>query len=184
MSRLWISGYRSYELSVFQDNDPKVTVIKKAITQSLSQRIEQGVDWLITGPQLGVEQWCTECGSELKSQYPELKIAVMLPFAEFGSQWNENNRTKLQELISKADFSDQVSDSPYKSPMQLKNYQQFMLSHTDEALFIYDPEYPGKMQYDLEAAKSFADAHPYPISLIDFDELQEIATEIEEDKQE
>ena len=28
MRRLWITGYRSYELNVFKDDDPKVAVIK------------------------------------------------------------------------------------------------------------------------------------------------------------
>lgn len=27
MQRLWVTGYRSYELNVFGDRDPKITVI-------------------------------------------------------------------------------------------------------------------------------------------------------------
>lgn len=177
MSRLWVSGYRSYELSVFKDKDPKVTVIKKALTQTIRQRVEDGVDWVITGPQLGVEQWASEIVLDLKKTLPTLKIAIMLPFSQFGDQWNDDNKNALQQLISSVDFSDQVSDQSYHSPQQLKNYQNFMLTHTDEALFVYDPENEGKPEYEFKAAKSYAQEHPYPVNLIDFDQLQETANE-------
>lgn len=32
MKRLWVTGYRSYELSIFSDKDPKLTVIKYTLT--------------------------------------------------------------------------------------------------------------------------------------------------------
>lgn len=184
MSRLWVSGYRSYELEVFRDNDPKVTVIKMALTQALKEQIEQGIDWIITGPQLGVEQWAAQCVLDLKKDYPEIKVAIMAPFAEFGNQWNDDNKAQLAQLLEKVDFSDQVSDAKYRSPMQLKNYQNFMLTHTDEALFVFDPEFPGKSKFEVDAANQFSEQHPYPVNLIDFDQLQEVATEFEEQQKE
>ena len=58
MQRIWISGYRSYELGTFGDKDPKITVIKYAIKQYLTNLLEEGqLDWVITGANLGVEQW-------------------------------------------------------------------------------------------------------------------------------
>ncbi len=184
MSRLWITGYRSYELNVFQEKDPKVEVIKRAVKQALRNQIEQGVDWLITGPQLGIEQWSARWGIDLKSDYPEIKVAIMAPFAEFGSQWNDDNKAKLSQLQTDADFADQVSDTKYRSPAQLRNYQEFMLMHTDAALFVYDSEYPGKSEFELKAAQQFAETHPYPINIIDFDQLQETANEYEEEQEE
>lgn len=184
MSRLWLTGYRSYELEIFQDKDPKLAVIKRAVDQMLREQIEQGVDWIITGPQLGVEQWGARWSLALKKDYPEIQVAVMAPFAEFGSQWNDDNRGKLSQLMADVDFSDQVSDTPYRSPAQLKNYQTFMLTHTDAALFVYDPEFPGKTDYELTAARQFAESHPYPIYFIDFDQLQEMANEMQEEQNE
>lgn len=177
MSRLWISGYRSYELGVFGDKDPKIEIIKFALQDAINQKIDNGVEWIITGPQLGVEQWGAEVALQAKEDYPELKVAIMRPFAEFGNQWNETNKMKLADLMKQVDFSDQVSDQPYTNPSQLKNFQAFMLSHTDEALFVYDEEHEGKSKYDYLAAQQFANQHPYPITLIDFDQLQEYAIE-------
>lgn len=57
MHRLWISGYRSYELNVFGDKDPKIAVIKYALKNYLVNLLEEGqLDWIITGANLGVEQ--------------------------------------------------------------------------------------------------------------------------------
>lgn len=182
MRRLWVTGYRSYELNVFKDDDPKVKVIKDVLSRELKSRLEESDDefWLISGPQLGVEQWSAEVALELKATFPQLKVSIMLPFTEFGQQWNENNQTKLENLQSRVDFSASVSDHPYQSPQQLRAFQHFMLTHTDEALLIYDPDHEGKGKYDYQSIQRFAEDHNYPYRLIDFDELQEAVIEWQE----
>lgn len=42
MKRLWVTGYRSYELGVFSDKDPKLTVIKYALSNYLKSLLEEG----------------------------------------------------------------------------------------------------------------------------------------------
>ena len=55
MKRLWITGYRSYELNIFKDDDPKVQVIKEVLKKYLRAQLELNDDefWVITGPQMG-----------------------------------------------------------------------------------------------------------------------------------
>lgn len=182
MRRLWVTGYRSYELNVFKDDDPKVKVIKDVLSRELRSRLEESDDefWLITGPQLGVEQWSAEVALDLKAIFPQLKVSIMMPFTEFGQQWNENNQAKLENLQSKVDFSASVSDHPYQSPQQLRAFQHFMLTHTDEALLIYDPDHEGKEKYAYQAIQRYAESNEYSYRLIDFDELQEAAIEWQE----
>lgn len=186
MRRLWVSGYRSYELNVFQDDDPKVTVIKTVLKERLTAMLDQqaGEFWLISGPQMGSERWAIEVGKQLQKDYPQLKLAMMMPFAEFGQQWNEDNQIKLAQAKAIVNFSADVSDKPYQSPQQLRNYHQFMLTHTDGALFLYDPEHAGKTKYDYQAAIHYAEQQDYPVQLIDFDELQEAAAEWQERERE
>ncbi|MCH4123396.1 MAG: DUF1273 domain-containing protein [Levilactobacillus sp.] len=180
MSRLWLTGYRSYELGIFGSQDPKLLVIKDTLKKLLANKVENGTDWLITGGQLGVEQWSAEVGLDLKKDYPELKIAIMTPFAEFGSNWNETNRSLYAQLASRVDFHQSVSEQPYHGPQQLRNYQEFMLTHTDEAVMVYDLEHEGKPQYDYRAIQRFEERHAYPLTLIDMDWLQESANEYQE----
>ena len=47
MTSLLITGYKSFELGVFKDKDPKVNIIKKAIKRDLKRFLDEGVDWMI-----------------------------------------------------------------------------------------------------------------------------------------
>ena len=186
MRRLWLTGYRSYELNAFQDDDPKAAVVKRVLTQRLTSLLEEDDDefWVITGPQLGVEQWGAAVALELKKNFRQLKVAMMLPFADFGQQWNTTNRDRLLNLRDRVDFAREVTTKPYESPEQLRLYQRFMLDHTDSMLMVYDPDHPGKPKYDYELAQKYGDQQDYPVDLVDLDELQEAAIEWGEEQRE
>ena len=180
MQRLWVSGYRSYELNVFGDKDPKITIIKYALKSHLKTMLEDGeLDWIISGANLGVEQWALETGIELRPDFP-LRVSMMTPYEQFSNRWNESNQTKFSALQQNVDFFASTSNMPYQSPVQLRGYQNFMLEHTDKALLIYDPEHPGKPQYDYNIIKKYQESHNYDLSLIDFYDLQDAADEYQE----
>ncbi|WP_124978421.1 DUF1273 domain-containing protein [Ligilactobacillus salitolerans] len=173
--RLWVTGYRSYELNIYNEQDKKLAVIKAALKTELSERIENGLEWILTGGQLGIEQWTIEVGLDLKKDFPELKLAMLLPFSNFSEKWKPEKQQHLQELKTAVDFSAEVSKQPYRSPQQLKNYQIFMLNHTEGALMVYDPEYPGKSRYDHEAILKKQQASEYGLELLDMLSLQDTA---------
>ncbi|MDO4903684.1 MAG: DUF1273 domain-containing protein [Limosilactobacillus sp.] len=186
MRRIWVTGYRSYEINTFKDDDPKISVIKEVIKQRLTNILEEDGDevWVITGPQLGVEQWAAQVAVELRKEFRQLKVALMLPFTDFAGKWNESNQRKLADLRQKVNFSKEITAKPYESPEQLRLYQQFMLSHTDQMLMVYDPDHPGKPKYDYQLAQRQSEQSDYSIDLIDFDELQEAAIEWSERERE
>ncbi len=41
MSRLWLTGYRSYELGIFSDSDPKLKVIKFTLKNRLIEKLKR-----------------------------------------------------------------------------------------------------------------------------------------------
>ena len=179
MRRIWVSGSRSYELNVFQDNDPKVQVIKEVLRQNLTEMLNQSTEefWLLTGPQLGIERWSIETGLALKKDYSQLKIAIMAPFADFGNHWKEDNQVALSQIKTAVDFAGDVSQSPYQSPRQLQNYAHFMLTHSEGSILVYDPDFKGKPRWDYRAIRRWQENHQYALRLIDFDELQNAAEE-------
>ena len=71
MSRLWVTGYRSYEIGTFGEKDPKITVVKYALEQVIRQQLDLGLKWVITGGQLGVEQWSVAVALSLKAEFPK-----------------------------------------------------------------------------------------------------------------
>lgn len=190
MYRVWVTGYRAYELSVFQDNDPKVKVIKNVLKKALIERLNNHSDefWVISGPQMGVERWGIEVAHDLKTTYPQLKTSIMDPYTQVAARWKAENQEKLMATLQWVDFHASVSNQPYQSPQQLQNYQRFMLEHTDELLTVFDvdreseSEQISKPSWDYRAALKYQENHDYQLTTIDFDELQEVATELNEEQ--
>lgn len=183
MQRLWVTGYRNYELNTFGEKDPKIKIIKFVIEKRLTEMLEDGqLDWVITGANLGVEQWASEVAVELRQKYP-LRVSMIIPYEEFASRWNENNQTKFLSLKNQVDFFAATSNKPYQSPVQLRNYQNFMLMHTDSALMVYDLESPGKPKFDYNLIKKYQEANNYPLELIDFYDLQDAAEEYQSEQE-
>ena len=183
MKRLWTTGYRAYELGVFDEKNPKVAVIKDVLQKQLRYQLDSTSEdfWLITGPQMGVERWSIESALKIKVDYPQLKIALMEPYADFAARWNENNQARLAAIKAQVDFAGRVSEKKYESPEQLRAYQNFMLHYTDGALLIYDPEREGKTVWDWRAINRYREQNAdYSMRMIDFDELQEAAEEYSE----
>lgn len=172
IKRLYISGYQGFEMGIFNQKDPWVTVIKHALKRELKNYLENGLEWVMTGGTLGCEIWAGQVALELKEEYPELKLALIFPFEEFGSKWNENNQLLLTELKTKADFVDSVSHHPYQNPVQFRNHTEFLLNHTEGSLLIYDPEFPGKTKYLLASIERFQEKNPYELQMISMDDLE------------
>lgn len=182
MLRLWVTGYRSYELNVFGEHDPKITIIKYALKQAFMQLLdEQQLDWIITGPNMGIEQWAAEVAGTLRANYG-VRLAIMAPYENYTARWNETNQAAFVNRTKSADFFAATSNTPYQSPAQLKNYQRFMLQHTDQALMIYDPEHPGKPKFDYQSIQLYQEQakKDYPLKLLDFYDLEDAAQEYQE----
>lgn len=127
---IYVSGYRSFELGVFKENDPKIQVVKNVLKKELHQLAEEGLEWVLVSGNLGVELWAVQIVAELKEEYPELSLGILYPFSDFGNNWNEGNQEKKQLAEQLADYVEAVSHQPYQSPSQLKNHTRFILEHT------------------------------------------------------
>lgn len=175
LKRLWVTGYRAYELNVHGQKDPHIPVIKDSLRNVLLELLDDGLEWIITGGQQGVEQWAAELGMELKADYPDLRVAIMTPYQNFGERWQENSQEQLARLREQVDFTASTSNQPYQSGYQLSAYGQFMTTHTDGALFVYDPDYPGKTEFDYKRVQNLPPERQYDVRTISMDDLEETA---------
>ncbi|HCZ40065.1 DUF1273 domain-containing protein [Brochothrix thermosphacta] len=176
VKRVAITGYKSFELGIFKDNDPSVTIIKKVIQQRLEQYIDEGLEWVIISGQLGIELWAGQVVIEMKKEYPELQLAIIAPFIEQDSKWNETNKLAYSTLINAADYTNSVSHSPYESPQQFRDKDVFLIKNTDGALVIYDEEQEGGPKFILKLMAKYAETTDYIIDQVDFFQLQDIAS--------
>lgn len=178
MKVLLVSGYKSFELGIYSNKHDAVKYIKKAIKNKLLSYIDDGLEWIITSGQMGIELWAAEVVFELQLEYPHLQLGIFTPYEDQEKNWNEANKAYYEEILAQADHVDSISRKPYESPAQLKAKNEFLISKSEGCILLYDTEKEGspKFLYDLAIRKK--ELHHYSIDLVTFDDLQVIAEEI------
>jgi uncharacterized phage-like protein YoqJ len=176
---LAISGYKPFELGIFQKDHPSVVIIKSAIRKKLIQMIDDGLEWVLISGQLGVELWAAEVVFELQMEYSDLKLAVITPFLNQEKGWNEKNQEWYKSVLVSADFIDSVSKKSYENPLQLRLKNQFFIEKSDSLLLLYDQEKDGSPKYLYDLSLKYQQKHSYPIHLITFYDLQNVIDEEE-----
>lgn len=171
LTAILIKGYRSFELGIFKDKDPRITIIKQAIRSDLLRFIDEGADWFIFTGDLGFEYWVLEEVTSLQSDY-SINTATLFAFENQGANWKESNQEKLT-LFKQADFV-KYSFPAYTNPSQLQQHQRFLLDNTDGAYLFYDPENETNLKYLI---KDIQDKTSYTTHFLTFDRLNEIAEE-------
>ncbi|MGF2616817.1 DUF1273 domain-containing protein [Rossellomorea vietnamensis] len=172
-----VTGYKSYELGIFKEDEPALQYIKAAIQKQLESLLEDDLEWVLISGQMGTELWAAEVVFDLQIEYPDLKLAILTPFLNQKENWNENNKEYYEMITSQADFVDSVSKQPYTSPAQFRNRDQLFLHKSDALIILYDEEKEGSPQYFYKAAKEYKESHPLDIRQITFMDLQWIVEE-------
>jgi len=184
LKNLLISGYRSYELNIFEQTDPKYKFLREFLKNRIITFIENGVEWFIIGGELGVELWAGEIVLELKEDYPEIHLAVILPYTSFGEKWNEVNRGLLERVTHEADYVNYTSNKGYESPAQLNANQVFNIRNTDGAFLVYDIMYEasaaGKPKFLYDLILQYQKQSEYELHLASFEEIDFFIQELQE----
>ena len=144
MKTLLIAGYTAFDISLFDEKDIKLTVIKLAIRKKLESLASEGLEWLIFGGNLGFEYWVLQVALEMKNDY-DFKLATIFPFKTHGQNWNESNQTKLA-LFKQVDFIQYAYDA-YENPGQFREYNTFLIQNADGAFVFYDEENETKLKF-------------------------------------
>lgn len=66
--KLWLTGYRNYEMNIFQPTDRRIKILRELIKEQLQEKIYNGLEWLLIGGEPGIEQWGAEAGIALKKK--------------------------------------------------------------------------------------------------------------------
>ncbi|HLR60450.1 MAG TPA: DUF1273 domain-containing protein [Pseudogracilibacillus sp.] len=174
MKIITVTGYKSMELGIFKESDEKITYIKKSIENRLIALIEEGLEWILTSGQLGVELWTAEVVLELQKTY-DIKLAIIPAFENHHSRWPDDMKIKYAELIQAADFYDAIYLGDYKAPYQFKERDLWLINKSDACLILMDPEYPESTRYFHKLAEQ---ANDYPIMYITPSDIDDVVEEM------
>lgn len=176
LKSIYVSGYRSFELSIFDEKDEKLFYLKEFIKDRLKAYLENGVEWFVINGQLGIELWAGEVVLEMQEEYPEAHLAVLLPYTSYGEKWNDTNKGLLERVIHQADYVNYTSNKEYESPKQLNGNQIFSIRNTDGAFLIYDTmnevAADGSPKFIFKLIEQFQENNPYELNTVSFEEIE------------
>lgn len=181
LKRVAVSGYKPHELGVFNEENPGVRIIKKVLETQFRMLLDEGLEWIITSGQPGVEFWAAEVVLDLQEEFPHLKYAVMPPFLEQEKNWNETRKAQYEMITMHADFFRPLTKRPYEAPWQFVEKNRFLLRNTDALLLMFDEETGGSPKFIKEEADRFKDANDYQLFFITPDDLRIAAEEEQSD---
>ncbi len=170
MKTLYVTGYKPFELNIYNNAQPEVKYLKLFLQERLRQYAEEGLEWVIISGQLGMELWAGEAAIRLKKNYG-LKLAVITPFLDHTSKWNEDNQRYYDKIMSGADFVSTVFEQPYQGGYMFKAATDFILNNTEGAVIIYDDDREGSPKYTVRAVVDFADENDYTMDIISLDDI-------------
>ncbi|PNQ84815.1 hypothetical protein CPY53_19470 [Paenibacillus polymyxa] len=178
MKNLLVSGYRAHELNIFSQKHEGIPYIKKAIAGRLIPLIEEGLEWVITPGQYGVDLWACEVVIALKEQYPHLKCSIMMAYQNMDEKWKEDKKEYFQQICAEVDYVGVVSRQPYQGIWQLKARDELLFRKTDGLLLVYDEDAgEGSPRFMKELALKKQQAEGYQYISISSEDIQSIADE-------
>ncbi|TDL95557.1 DUF1273 domain-containing protein [Macrococcus brunensis] len=181
MKSLYVTGYKPFELNIFKNNQPEVKFIKLYLQERIRQYAEEGLEWVIISGMLGTELWAGEVAIRLKKNY-QLKLAIISPFLEHTSKWNEENQLYYEQILSQADFVTSVYQQPYAGGYMFREATQFILENTEGTLLFYDEEQEASPKYFKRQLIDFSAQSDYNMDIISMDDLSVFINEYQSEK--
>ncbi|OZB90902.1 DUF1273 domain-containing protein [Paenibacillus sp. XY044] len=140
MKNCLVTGYRAHELNIFGQKHPGIPYIKQAITAKLIPLLEEGLEWVITPGQYGVDLWAIEAATALKERYPQLKCSIISAFASPEEKWKEDKQEYFRQILREIDYYGVVSNQPYSGPWQFAARDDLLFRKTDGIVLVYDED--------------------------------------------
>ncbi|MDI4650238.1 DUF1273 domain-containing protein [Cohnella hashimotonis] len=140
MNNLLITGYRAHELGIFGQKHKGIPFIRKAIESKLIPLVEEGLEWVITPGQYGVDLWACESVIALKKNYPQLRLSILTAFEGQEEKWSEDKQEYYRDILKNVDYYAAVSKQPYSGPWQFTARDDLLLRKTEGIILVYDEE--------------------------------------------
>ncbi|MEN1985721.1 DUF1273 domain-containing protein [Paenibacillus hubeiensis] len=176
LKNLLITGYRAHELQIFGQKHEGIPFIKKTIASRLVPLVEDGLEWVLTPGQYGVDLWACEVVMELKKEYPHLKLSIITAFLNPEEQWKEDKQEYYRSILTGVDYYGAVSRQPYVGPWQFTARDDLLLRKSDGLLLVYDEDAgEGSPRFIKEKALKRQQNGEYRLITITSEDIQSIA---------
>jgi uncharacterized phage-like protein YoqJ len=179
MDYVLVAGYRPSELGIFNEKHPGIPFIKMAIERRLRSLISDGLKWVIVTGMPGISYWTTDIVTELKKEFPYLKLAIIEPFEQ---HLEEQKRETYMHMVLKANYHEILDKRPYENPNQLRQHNQALIFKSEALILLYDSEMEGSPKFLLDMANKKQARGNYLIYMINQYDLQDMVEEYQSEQ--
>ena len=128
----------------------KLPMVKKKLKEVLTQCIENGYRYFGAGGALGFDTLAALTVLELKSDYPEIMLILVLPCKDQTRGWKDIDIEKYEWIKSKADKVVYTAEHYYNGCMQKRN--RHLVDHSSLCICCYTGQ-KGGTEYTVKYAE-------------------------------
>jgi uncharacterized phage-like protein YoqJ len=110
----FFSGHRDILLEKYPE-------VQAKLEQTVEGLIDQGVQYFGAGGALGFDTLAALTILKLKRQHPEIRLALILPYKDYGSNWPDKVRKFAEQITNWADKVVYTSERYYNGCMYKRN---------------------------------------------------------------
>ncbi|WP_134701408.1 SLOG family protein [Ammoniphilus sp. YIM 78166] len=181
MKTVVLTGHRKHEIGLWGEKHPAFPYIKEAYRRKMVEAIELGVEWFLCSATQGLELYSAQWMIELRKDYPQAKLAILLPFYNQEKNWKEDAQEQYQRVLAQADYMDYISKREYVQPWQLSQKNQYMIEKSDGLItFFNGVERTHPWYYVVEGQKKQA-RQAYELWVMTPEELQYLVDEMNQE---
>ncbi|MUG67931.1 MULTISPECIES: DUF1273 domain-containing protein [Paenibacillus] len=179
MENLLVTGYRAHELGIYDQKHKGIPYILQAMENRLIPLLDEGLKWIITPGQYGVDLWAIEVAIRLKQHYPELRCSILTAYQNPEERWNDQKKAYYEQILRGVDYYAPVSKQPYAGSWQFAARDELLLRKTDGILLVYDEEAGvASPKFIKERALAKQETEGYRYISIGTEEIQAVADEM------
>lgn len=161
------TGLRPQKLN-FNENSEQYNIIMSKCEKYIIQLIKQyNVTNFMSGMALGWDTWCAEKVLQLKEKYLEIFLECAIPCKKQNKYWNESDKYRYAEILSKADKVIYLQEK-YSSDCMMKR-NQYMIDKCLYVLALWDRQNGGTantIEYALQKNRRIIIINPVAMTVL------------------
>lgn len=145
------TGHRPNSLPCKYDESHKhCLIIKEQLNKQIRLAIESGYTTFLSGMAVGADIWAAEAVISLKTEFPQISLVAILPFANQASRWGANLKARYDEIISNCDDVVSLQQDYSKGCMHIRNKE--LVDRSSRVIAVYDGRETGGTAYTVSLA--------------------------------
>lgn len=130
------SGHRPEKLPGNGENNQLTKDIQSLIYYNISESINQGYTYFMSGLARGIDIWAALYVLEFKKNNPDIKLIAVKPFSKHIKSFKGQELSDLETILDKADSIICTSENYSKNVYHKRN--KYMVEHSDKLIAFVD----------------------------------------------